>query len=249
MLIRDAQEGEAPTVWLILTSRRGLSKNDCKSHLKQLMKSLRKRWPAIQWAVIAEVQKRGSLHLNLVCKGVPVSEYRDLYYRAAEIWCARTGADPDAQAVRKIFDAPGLFGYLLDPGKHQAPPHGWHGHRVTFSRRGSGYFGRPVLVVRKEVRTLRRERAGYQNTTGQWELVRISRSERDLRPSPSPRVAKLDEAPVDIKLPSQPLGKPDDVAVVDHAQAVDLPHLGVIASRHGASTLDDAGSDLVAHDL
>src|SRR5690349_7911857 len=57
MLMLDALE-YAPTVYAVLTARELLDRADCKGHLKQLRKSLRRRWPAIEWAVLVEFQRR-----------------------------------------------------------------------------------------------------------------------------------------------------------------------------------------------
>src|SRR3954451_5434611 len=70
LLLLDALE-DAPSVYVVLTARELLDRRDCRRHLTQLRRSLRRRWPAIRWAVLVEFQRRGALHLNLLVKGVP----------------------------------------------------------------------------------------------------------------------------------------------------------------------------------
>jgi hypothetical protein len=150
LLLLDAME-HAPTLYVVLTARELLEKADCKLHLKKLLCSLRRRWPSLQWAVIVEFQRRGALHLNLLVKGVPVDELDELRDRVVARWCARVDAEPAAQFAGEISNGPGLVRYIalhfLKPA--QAPPIGWRGHRVSYTR---GYLVRPASAMREEAR-------------------------------------------------------------------------------------------------
>src|SRR5215217_6865042 len=50
MLTLDAIE-YAPACWIVLTAREHLTRAQCRDHLRQLRKALRRRWPAIEWFV------------------------------------------------------------------------------------------------------------------------------------------------------------------------------------------------------
>src|SRR3954463_532528 len=49
MLMLDAME-DAPALYVVLTAREFLTRAACVDHLRQLRRSLRKRWPSIRWA-------------------------------------------------------------------------------------------------------------------------------------------------------------------------------------------------------
>ena len=163
MLLLDAME-DAPSLYVVLTARELLTRADCEAHLRQLRRSLRKRWPAIRWAVLVEFQRRGALHLNLLVKGVPADEADELHERASALWCSRVDAKPQAQFVGNVHDGAGLVRYIslhfLKPA--QAPPKGWSGHRTSQSR---DYLVRPASAMREEARrSLRAKRIVHRLT-------------------------------------------------------------------------------------
>ncbi len=150
MLALDAME-DAPTLYVVLTAREHLTRRDCYSHLRQLRRALRKRWPAVRWATTVEFQKRGALHLNLLIKGVPVGELDAFHARIVELWCARVDALPSAQWSDVIDQALGVVRYisLHFLKSSQAPAIGWRGHRYSSTR---DYLVRPAAVMREEAR-------------------------------------------------------------------------------------------------
>jgi hypothetical protein len=174
MLTLDALE-VAPTCWLVLTAREHLTRPDTYAHLAKLRKALRKRWPAIEWCVQVEFQRRGALHLNLVVKGVPSSDAECVAWamhdpalpvmpehacgdclrcRAAVQWCSRLDAVPGAQWCGSVDDAGGVVKYLGKMLAHglkaeQRPPVGWKGQRTSYTR---GYLVRPAWKMRAEAR-------------------------------------------------------------------------------------------------
>src|SRR3954470_11196842 len=91
MLTLDAME-HAPSIWVVLTAREHLTRAECRGHLEAVRRSVRKRWPAAEWFVQVEFQRRGALHLNLLVKGVPTSEAEQLRQVVVERWCARVDA-------------------------------------------------------------------------------------------------------------------------------------------------------------
>lgn len=151
LLMLDAME-DAPQLYVVLTARELLERTDCRDHLRQLRKSLRKRWPNVRWACLVEFQRRGALHLNLLVKGVPAEDARELYERTATLWCSRVDAEPQAQFVGEVSDGGGLVRYIalhfLKPA--QAPPIGWRGHRISYSR---DYLVRPAGQLREEAKS------------------------------------------------------------------------------------------------
>lgn len=153
MLTLDALE-LPPTLWVVLTAREHLTREQTYSHLRQLRKAARKRWPEIEWFVQVEFQRRGALHLNLLIKGVPVEAADELHQVLVERWCARVDALPVAQWRGVVQDAGGVTRYIAKMLAHglkaeQAPPIGWRGHRTSQTR---GYLVRPASVMRVEAR-------------------------------------------------------------------------------------------------
>lgn len=161
LLMLDAME-DAPTLYAVLTARELLDRAACRDHLQHLTKSLRKRWPEIRWAVLVEFQRRGALHLNLLVKGVPAQDRDELHERMSALWCSRVDAEPVGQFVGEVSDGGGLVRYIalhfLKPA--QAPPIGWRGHRVSYSR---SYLVRPASELREQARrSLRFKRQLYR---------------------------------------------------------------------------------------
>lgn len=171
LLMLDALEW-APTLYVVLTARELLDRADCRDHLRQLRRSLRKRWPGIEWACLVEFQRRGALHLNLLVKGVPVEDLEELRHRICGIWTRRVDAEPQAQFVGEITAAGGLIRYVaahfLKPG--QAPPLGWRGHRSSYT---GGYLVASAAVMR------RRAREALQLKRELWKAIASGASPHD----------------------------------------------------------------------
>jgi hypothetical protein len=153
MLTLDALE-YAPTIWVVLTAREHLTRAQLTAHLTKLRRSLRRRWPSVEWFVQVEFQRRGALHANLLVKGVPVSELDQLREHVVNLWCARVDALPVAQWAGAIEDGVGTVLYVSKMLAHglkaeQAPPIGWRGHRTSQTR---GYLVRPASEMRLEAR-------------------------------------------------------------------------------------------------
>lgn len=153
MLRLDAAEW-APSIWVVLTAREHLERSDTYEHLRQLLKSARRRWPDVEWFVQVEFQRRGALHLNLLVKGVPDVDLAEFTALMVERWCARVDALPVGQWSGLIRDAGGVSRYLQKTLAHglkreQAPPDGWKGHRTSQTR---GYFVASAAVMRRRAR-------------------------------------------------------------------------------------------------
>lgn len=206
MLALDAVE-DAPTLYLVLTAREHLTRRDCYSHLRQLRRSLRRRWPDVRWACTVEFQRRGALHLNLLIKGVPIADLVELHEAAVAIWCARVDALPAGQWSDAIDEALGVVRYisLHFLKSTQAPAIGWRGHRYSSTR---DYLVRPAATMRLEARrSLRLKRLlhrGLDVETAEleqaaadlvtWELRTVSPSDLLRRTSAEPR-ARADVNP------------------------------------------------------
>ncbi len=192
MLILDAME-DAPTLYVVLTAREHLTRAQCTDHLRQLRKRLRRDWPDVRWAVLVEFQRRGALHLNLLVKGVPVSEREAFHAAVAELWCARVDARPVGQWSGVIADELGVVKYVT---KHfmkqsQAPALGWRGHRYSAMR---DYLVRPAAQLRLEARrSLRLKRLLHRGLAlegAELELQAAEQTEWEMR-----RVLPLTEDP------------------------------------------------------
>lgn len=153
MLLLDALQ-DAPTVWVVLTAREHLTRAECRAHLRQLRRAVRKRWPKVEWFVQVEFQRRGALHLNLLVKGVTREDAAALGRVLSDVWCRRVDAAPVGQWCEEIDNGPGALLYISKMLAHglkaeQAPPVGWRGHRTSQTR---GYLVRPASVMREEAR-------------------------------------------------------------------------------------------------
>jgi hypothetical protein len=153
MLTLDAME-YPPTLWVVLTAREHLTRSQCRDHLRQLRAAARRRWPAIEWFVQVEFQRRGALHLNLLVKGVPNGDLDALHRLLSDRWCARVDALPVGQWCGVVEDAGGTVRYLSKMLAHglkveQRPPLGWRGHRTSQTH---GYLVRPASAMRVEAR-------------------------------------------------------------------------------------------------
>jgi hypothetical protein len=138
----------------VLTAREHLTRAQTYDHLRQLRRAAKKRWPAIEWFVQVEFQRRGALHLNLLIMGVPTDDLEQLHGVIVGRWCERVDALPVGQWSGVIQDAGGVTRYIAKMLAHglkaeQAPPIGWRGHRTSQTR---GYLVRPASVMRQEAR-------------------------------------------------------------------------------------------------
>lgn len=167
MLSIDALDGNAPSLWIVLTAREHLTRPDTYRHLEHLRRTLRRRWPAVEWFVQVEFQKRGALHLNLLVKGVPTEAAGELLDRTTSFWCRRVDALPVGQHIEAIGQAEAVTRYLQKELAHglkreQAPPIGWKGHRTSQTR---GYFVTGAAVMRRRAKeSLRAKRAIWRAT-------------------------------------------------------------------------------------
>jgi hypothetical protein len=167
MLALDAAEN-APTIWVVLTAREHLTRQDTYGHLRQLRKAARKRWPDVEWFVQVEFQRRGALHLNLLVKGVPADEREELHELLVTRWCKRVDALPAGQWSDTVADAGGVSRYLQKTLAHglkreQAPPIGWRGHRTSQTR---GYLVRSAAVMRQEAKAALRLKRELRRAIG-----------------------------------------------------------------------------------
>lgn len=172
MLTLDAAE-YAPTLWIVLTAREHLTRAQCRRHLEHVRRGVRKRWPAVEWFVQVEFQRRGALHLNLLIKGVSVHDQEQLHDVVVSRWCDRVDAEPVGQWSGVVGDGIGVVRYISKMLAHglkaeQAPPLGWRGHRTSQTR---GYLVRPASVMREEARAaLRRKRQMWKVIEARPEL-------------------------------------------------------------------------------
>jgi len=181
MLTLDAMEWP-PTLWVVLTAREHLTRAECRRHLRKLLEAARRSWPAVQWFVQVEFQRRGALHLNLVIKGVPSTDVDALRGVLVERWCARVDAEPWGQWAGEIADADGVVRYLSKMLAHglkaeQAPPIGWRGHRTSQTR---GYLVRPASAMRVEARrALRVKRKLWRGLDAETAELEVALAELD----------------------------------------------------------------------
>jgi hypothetical protein len=159
VLALDAMHGTPPSTWMVVTSASTvLNPAAFKETRRQLVKSLRKRYPDLEFAWLWELttgygpRSGGArrLHGNVILKGGPF-DLGDLRAEVEAHWCRREAASPLAQHVGSIDNAEGLMRYLAlhFQKESQAPPIGWKGHRFQTSR---GYLWQPTVKAREAAR-------------------------------------------------------------------------------------------------
>lgn len=192
MLALDALDGEAPGVWMVLTTSRAECDPAAFHEARRaVVRAVQLRWPTARYVCITEFttgygaasggQRRP--HFNVLWKGVPAGDEPELERIAVRVWCERsdTHAKPAGQFVGTVTESGGLMRYLALHflKESQRPPEGWSGQRVTFSTsrgKAGGYFTRPVWKVRAEAQRalrLKRElhRAHANGMTGEGALM------------------------------------------------------------------------------
>lgn len=195
MLTLDAME-YAPTLWCVLTAREHLTRAECRDHLRNLRKSLKKRWPGVEWFVQVEFQRRGALHLNLLVKGVPIDELDELRERVTKLWCSRVDALPVGQWFGVVQDGVGVVRYLSKMLAHglkaeQRPPIGWRGHRTSQTR---GYLVRPASAMRDEARASLKTKRRLWRAVGRAEEIAGTTPSADLVEIVYEQLAAADDA-------------------------------------------------------
>lgn len=234
MLTLDAGE-YAPELWAVLTAREHLTRAQTYGHLRQLRRALRKRWPAIEWFVQVEFQRRGALHLNLLIKGVPVDDQEQLHNAMSERWCARVDAEPVGQWMGRVTDGEGAIRYIAKMLSHglkheQAPPIGWRGHRTSQTR---GYLVRPAGAMRQEAREALRFKREL------WKAQRAGSSGSDVELDARAAIAAAAETEWSIRYvkpaPPQPLDRDRPAGLSEpirrHLAQADHPELPSGAPR------------------
>jgi hypothetical protein len=194
MLLLDALEGDAPQVWACVGTRTAtLDMSQFYRGLEQLLRALRRRWPATEYAAQLEFttgygprsggQRRP--HWNLMLKGVPVGEVETAAEIIRRVWCQNVDALPERQHVGPVTGAEGLMRYIAQhfQKESQAPPAGFTGQRFNCSR---GYFtGCTRAVARSRARQslrLKREvwKAQQRGITDAYDVELVARQAAEL---------------------------------------------------------------------
>lgn len=102
MIALDAEE-RPPSVYAVLTCRARLTRALVRRHLEHLRRCLRRRWPALEWFCTVEWQRRGAIHLNLLCKGVDVGQVAQFRVHLLNAWLGRVDAVAEAQYVGAVL--------------------------------------------------------------------------------------------------------------------------------------------------
>ena len=180
MLALDALEGQAPTVYVCLTtSRSTLHAAEFHRARSELVAAIREEWAGAEYACLVEFTSgyaatsggRRRPHWNLLLKGVPddPASLERLRALVLEHWCPATRSSPKGQKVTPVWAAEGLVRYLALHflKESQKPPRGWTGHRVTAShgyftrgRRGAREAAQASLKLKREL--WRAEREGLE---------------------------------------------------------------------------------------
>jgi hypothetical protein len=160
MLALDAMEN-APEVWCVLTTRTAtLDMSAFYAARKQVIKALRRRWPATEYACLLEFTTgygpssggKRRPHWNLLLKGMPASALAQVREIVCRVWCDHVDAAAAGQHVGEVSEAGGLMRYIAlhFQKESQAPPAGFRGQRFNCSRR---YFGdRTRAEMREDAR-------------------------------------------------------------------------------------------------
>jgi hypothetical protein len=193
VLALDALRGNAPALWVVLTTRTAaVEPRRFYRSREAVWKAVKRRWPHAEYAALVEFTtgygpRSGGArrpHWNLLVKGVPVEDAEALQEVVVRVWCDREDAEPWAQYVGAVSEVGGLMRYvaLHFLKESQKPPRGWRGHRFLKSR---GYLGRPAAEARAEARSsLRLKRllhAGLDVETAELELAIAATTEWTLQ--------------------------------------------------------------------
>src|SRR5581483_5600131 len=182
MLALDAMDGNAPQVWLVLTT--SIATLDMsvfyRAHEK-LMKAIQRRFPGCEWARLLEFTTgygprsggRRRPHWNCLLKGVPATAVDVVLGLVEKVWCPRVGGAIAAQHVGSIAEAGGLLRYIAlhFQKESQAPPRGFTGHRFTKSR---GYFGTTSTATARA-----RAREALQHKRELWKAINAGADPHD----------------------------------------------------------------------
>jgi hypothetical protein len=178
MLSIEAEEGQAPKLLLILTTREPTDDPRPFYYGRQeVIRCLRARFGRqVEYASLCEFttgQGRRSQglrrpHWNVFVKGVPVDGVDEARELVREVWCRHVDAEPEAQYVEEIRDAAAAAKYVAMhfQKESQAPPHGWRGQRFNCSR--GFFYGR----TRAEMRQL--ARAELQRDRERWKVAQAA---------------------------------------------------------------------------
>lgn len=157
MLALDALMGEAPTVYVVVTTADATIDTGRfkRSHAK-LVKAWRHRCPGLEYGRTVEYTSgragtsggKRRPHWNYFLKGVTEADVPALREVVDAVWCGREKASPKAQYVGSIAECGGLMRYLTLHflKESQRPPAGWSGHRLSLSR---GYLAQSTSVMRE----------------------------------------------------------------------------------------------------
>lgn len=183
MFALDALDGEAPEVWMVLTTRTAtLDTAGFYQGRRKVITALKRRWPGVRYAALVEFTTGYAAadglrrpHWNLFFKGIPAADAARAGEIAARVWCGHVDAEPQGQFCGPVSEFGGLMRYvtLHFLKESQQPPKGWKGQRVMFStgRKGvGGFFTRPVWKVRRDAkRALRLKRELWRAESLGWE--------------------------------------------------------------------------------
>lgn len=153
-VLRYASAIWPPSLYVVLTAREHLSRAAVKHPLEMIRRWTRSVWPACEWFITVEMQKRYALHLNLLVRGVPASDAFHFQMLATREWCRRIDARAVAQHSEPIWDVDGVARYVSKFEEYitkadQQPRLGWAGHRTSQTR---GFFPGGIGAVRELVR-------------------------------------------------------------------------------------------------
>jgi hypothetical protein len=147
VLTNDANEGVAPTVAITLTTvDPSTTLKTYREGCRYVWRALRRRWAGLEVCQIIEFTTgegrraggRRRMHGHNLVKGLPLEALAEVEAIVRRIWRRVTGAYViQVAALRSVG---GIIGYtgLHHMKPQQAPPPGWEGQRVRWSR---GYLG------------------------------------------------------------------------------------------------------------
>jgi hypothetical protein len=168
MLMLDALNGEAPSVWACLGTRETTPEPARFYRARELViRALRRRWPDVEYVAKFEMTTgygarsggKRRPHWHLLIKGVPREHAQEAFEIAARVWCGHVDAEIGAQRGGEITAAPGLIRYITAhfSKESQRPPAGWKGQREV---RSHGYLWLPAAEAREAAReSIARRRA------------------------------------------------------------------------------------------
>lgn len=203
MVLLAADEAP-PEVYVVLTCREHVTRQQLRRDLCQLRRVARRYWSGFEYFCALEWQRRGAIHVNLLVRGVARGA-ADLLLRVLfRVWRRRHTAVLPAQHASPIASERHCARYVLKLARYiakpdQSAPAGWGGHRSSQTR---GFLPRSAAEMRSEAR----ESLAYKAAAARYRSAGLSVVEAAWKAAEDLEMARSDEWVLYAPMESAPSG-------------------------------------------